>query len=213
MSIKENIVRIKKEIKTVSPDKNITLIAVSKTQTIAKLKQAINAGQKHFGENYLQEALAKINALKNYHLIWHFIGDIQANKTKEIAKNFAWVQSISRLKIAKRLNTARPENMAKLNICLQINIDNSPTKSGILRSEIDDFIFEVKKLKCLKLRGFMCIPDIGNSKKLFEKMAKIKKNYPTLNMLSMGTSADMITAIEAGSTMVRIGSDIFGVRL
>ncbi len=213
MSIKKNIAHIRNEIKTVSPDKNVTLIAVSKTQAIAKLKQAISAGQKHFAENYLQEALIKINALKAYHLIWHFIGDIQANKTKEIASNFAWVQSVSRLKIAKKLNTARPKNMIKLNICLQINIDNSPTKSGILASGIDDFIFEIKKLERLKLRGFMCIPDIKNSKESFEKMAKIKKNYPALDTLSMGMSADMIMAIKAGSTMMRIGSDIFGMRL
>ena len=138
--IKDNLAKVQNRIHAVDENKQVTLIAVSKTKPISDLQQAIDAGQQHFGENYLQEALEKINALKGQNLIWHFIGPIQSNKTKQIAQNFDWVHSVDRLKIAKRLNEQRPKNLKKLNVLLQINIDNEPTKSGVLIDEIDEIL-------------------------------------------------------------------------
>ena len=138
--IAQNLAKIHHRIDAVKHSQEVTLIAVSKTKPAADLQQAIDAGQRHFGENYLQEALEKIDILKGQNLIWHFIGPIQSNKTKQISQNFSWVHSVDRLKIAKRLNDQRPENLAKLNVLLQVNIDNEPTKSGVLEDEIDEII-------------------------------------------------------------------------
>ena len=129
--IAQNLKKVQARISAVDEKNQVTLIAVSKTKPASDLQQAINAGQKHFGENYLQEALEKIEILKAQDLIWHFIGPIQSNKTKQIAQNFDWVHSVDRLKIAKRLNDQRPKELGKLNVLLQINIDNESTKSGI----------------------------------------------------------------------------------
>ena len=210
--IKENLKNVQSRINAVDPKNQVTLIAVSKTKPASDLQQAIDAGQRHFGENYLQEALEKIEALKNQDLIWHFIGPIQSNKTKQIAQNFSWVHSVDRLKIAKRLNDQRPENLEKLNVLLQINIDNESTKSGILIDEIDEIIPHFENFPNISLRGFMCIPSPDNAEQSFKKMAKILQNHPNLEVLSMGMSADLELAIENGATFVRIGSDIFGER-
>jgi pyridoxal phosphate enzyme (YggS family) len=189
-----------------------TLIAVSKTRSATELQTVIDLGQRHFGENYLQEALEKINKLNNPDLIWHFIGPIQSNKTKQIAQNFDWVHSVDRLKIAKRLNEQRPKTHKKLNILLQINIDNSLSKSGVLVSEIQDLVMQIQSLENLKLRGFMCIPNQDFTEQSFQKMAEIIQHYPKLNILSMGMSADLELAIKYGASFVRIGTDIFGKR-
>jgi len=212
LMIADNLANVKRRIDATSHHQKVTLIAVSKTKPASDLQQAIDAGQKHFGENYLQEALEKIDALKGQDLIWHFIGPIQSNKTRQITENFSWVHSVDRLKIAKRLNEQRPENLEKLNVLLQVNIDNEPTKSGVLIDEIDDIITHFQNFQNISLRGFMCIPSPNNSANSFAKMAKILNKYPHLDTLSMGMSADLELAIENGATFVRIGSDIFGKR-
>ncbi|SEH70534.1 Predicted pyridoxal phosphate-dependent enzyme,YBL036C type, partial [Bathymodiolus azoricus thioautotrophic gill symbiont] len=160
--IKDNLARVQARINKVNHTQTVTLIAVSKTKSASDIQQAIDAGQRHFGENYLQEALDKIQTLKNSKVCWHFIGPIQSNKTKQIAQNFDWVHSIDRLKIAKRLNEQRPDNRGKLNVLLQINIDNEPTKSGFFPEEIDEVIMQIKSLSKLSLKGFMCIPNPDN---------------------------------------------------
>ena len=210
--IKDNLAKVQARIDKVNHTQAVTLIAVSKTKSASDIQQAIDAGQRHFGENYLQEALDKIQTLKNSKVCWHFIGPIQSNKTKQIAQNFDWVHSIDRLKIAKRLNEQRPDNRGKLNVLLQINIDNEPTKSGFFPEEIDEVIMQIKSLSKLSLKGFMCIPNPNNSRISFTKMAEIGERYPNLDMLSMGMSHDLELAIQNGATFVRIGTDIFGKR-
>ncbi|MDB2590684.1 YggS family pyridoxal phosphate-dependent enzyme [Candidatus Thioglobus sp.] len=210
--IEQNLAIIHNRINTVKHSQKVTLIAVSKTKPASDLQQAIDAGQKHFGENYLQEALEKIQALKGQDLIWHFIGPIQSNKTKQIAQSFSWVHSVDRLKVAKRLNDQRPENLEKLNVLLQVNIDNEPTKSGVLIDEIDELMPHFENFSNISLRGFMCIPSPDQSAQSFAKMAQILNKYPNLDTLSMGMSADLELAIKNGATFVRIGSDIFGKR-
>jgi len=130
--IQDNLKKVQERIHTLDKNHQVTLIAVSKTKPASDIQQAIDVGQRHFGENYLQEALDKIDSLKNQDLIWHFIGPIQSNKTVKIAQNFDWVHSVDRLKIAQRLNDQRPKNLEKLNVLLQVNIDNEATKSGVL---------------------------------------------------------------------------------
>ena len=211
--IAENLKEVQERIHALDKNQQVTLIAVSKTKPASDLQQAIDAGQQHFGENYLQEALEKIDSLKNQNLIWHFIGPIQSNKTKQITQNFDWVHSVDRLKIAKRLNDQRPEELGKLNVLLQVNIDNEPTKSGVLEGEIDEIITHFENFPNISLRGFMCIPNPDNAEQSFAKMAKILKKHPNLDVLSMGMSTDLELAIENGATFVRIGTDIFGKRL
>jgi pyridoxal phosphate enzyme (YggS family) len=211
--ITQNLAKIHKRIDAVKCSQKVTLIAVSKTKPVADIQQAIDFGQRHFGENYLQEALGKIDDLKNQDLIWHFIGPIQSNKTAKIANNFDWVHSVDRLKIAKRLNNQRLNELQKLNILLQINIDNEPTKSGVSIAELEELIPEFENLQNITLRGFMCIPNLNNPAQSFAKMKKIMQQYPNLDTLSMGMSADMELAIENGATFIRVGSDIFGKRI
>jgi len=210
--IAQNLKKVQARIDAVDEKNQVILIAVSKTKPASDLQQAINAGQKHFGENYLQEALEKIEILKAQDLIWHFIGPIQSNKTKQIAQNFDWVHSVDRLKIAKRLNDQRPKVLGKLNVLLQINIDNESTKSGILEEEIDEIITNFENFQNISLRGFMCIPSPDNAEQSFQKMAKIMQKHPEFDTLSMGMSNDLDLAIENGATFVRIGTDIFGKR-
>ncbi|MGH1486246.1 MAG: YggS family pyridoxal phosphate-dependent enzyme [Cellvibrionaceae bacterium] len=195
---------------------DIQLLAVSKTQAAEALRMAFSLGQRAFGENYLQEARDKQQVLNDLDIEWHFIGPIQSNKTREIAEHFHWVHSVDRLKIAQRLSKQRPETLAPLNICLQINVDNEKSKFGILLNEIDNLVNGIASLPNLKLRGLMAIPAPKESyedqlitfKILTDTMAK----YPKMDTLSMGMSSDMSAAIEAGSTMVRVGTGIFGKR-
>ncbi|RUM83239.1 MAG: YggS family pyridoxal phosphate-dependent enzyme [Candidatus Thioglobus sp.] len=210
--IQDNLKKVQERIHELDKNQQVTLIAVSKTKPASDIQQAIDAGQRHFGENYLQEALDKIDSLKNQNLIWHFIGPIQSNKTVKIAQNFDWVHSVDRLKIAKRLNDQRPKNLEKLNVLLQVNIDNEATKSGVLEDEIDELTSHFENFQNIALRGFMCIPSPDNTEKSFKKMAEILQKYPNLDTLSMGMSNDLDLAIKNGATFVRIGADIFGKR-
>lgn len=192
---------------------------MSKQQNASKIIEAVECGQTIFGENYLQEALEKQQILQKYKLEWHFIGPIQSNKCKSIAENFSWVHTIDRLKIASRINDAR-KNMGAINICIQINISNEETKSGVRLGDAKEFINEISKLDNLTIRGLMAIPSNTNNEKLLAKEFQLlgniyeefKKIYPTIDTLSMGMSNDYLNAINHGANMVRIGSNIFGAR-
>jgi PLP dependent protein len=224
-TIKKNLADVHRDIheyekKFARRPHSIFLLAVSKHQSVEKVKEAVNAGQYAFGENYLQEALTKITALADKKMIWHFIGPIQSNKTKKIAEHFDWVQSVGSSLIAKRLNDQRPAHLPPLNICLQVNIDQEHTKSGA--SPIDVFALAdyCASLPRLKLRGLMAIPAPKNTfieqSKAFHSlrllMEEMTKKHPDLDTLSMGMSDDFAAAIAEGSTMVRIGTKIFGKR-
>lgn len=206
--------------RTSRPLENITLIAVSKTKPAGDIEAAAACGLKDFGENYLQEALDKIEALGELNLTWHFIGPIQSNKTRPIAEHFDWVHSVDRLKIAQRLSDQRPAHMDPLNICLQVNISNEDTKSGVSAEQAPELAKAIATLPNIRLRGLMAIPkpsdDSTEQAAAFEAVAtlfnKLRQTNPELDTLSMGMSQDLEAAIAAGSTMVRIGTDIFGAR-
>ncbi len=210
--IAHNLDKVNARIHSVGHDQAVQLIAVSKTRTSAELQLAVDAGQNHFGENYLQEALDKIDSLKGQNLVWHFIGPIQSNKSSKIAENFHWVHSVDRIKVAKRLNDQRPDAMGKLNILLQVNIDQELTKSGFLLDEIASVVPQIENLPNIVLKGFMCIPSQANPAESFAKMAELLAKYPAMDTLSMGMSQDLELAVENGATFVRIGTDIFGAR-
>ena len=210
--IEENLEQVKSRINSVNHDQKVQLIAVSKTRSADDIQGAVDAGQLHFGENYLQEALEKINTLQGQNLIWHFIGPIQSNKTSKIVENFNWVHSVERVKIAKRLSDQRPESLGDLNILLQVNIDQESTKSGFLLEEIEGVAPQIENLPNICLRGFMCIPSQANPAQSFSKMANLLAKYPKMDTLSMGMSQDLELAVENGATFVRIGTDIFGKR-
>lgn len=199
----------------------VHLIAVSKTQAAAALREAYNVGQYAFGENYLQEALDKQLQLADLtDITWHFIGPIQSNKTRPIAENFAWVHSVDRLKIAERLSQQRPTHLPPLNICLQVNIDDETTKSGVSLNELPALAEAVRQLPRVQLRGLMTIPAPTDAPELQRRaFAQLTQAFQDLNAkgfgldtLSMGMSADLESAIAEGATMVRVGSDIFGAR-
>ena len=202
------------------PQDSVQLLAVSKTWPAFRLRELAEAGQTRFGENYLQEALEKIAALTDLALEWHFIGPVQSNKTREIAAHFDWVESVDRLKIAKRLSDQRPANLPPLNICLQVNIDNESSKSGVQPDKLMELAAAVNQLDNIRLRGLMVIPAIaetveqqldafGRAQQLF---SQLKTAHRDVDTLSMGMSADMQAAITQGSTMVRIGTALFGER-
>jgi len=199
---------------------DVQLLAVSKTKPAECIRQAFNAGQVRFGENYLQESIEKIHDLSDLNIEWHFIGAIQSNKTREIAENFAWVHSVDRLKIAKRLSQQRPESLPALNICLEVNISQEESKSGFSLNEIEPLIDEIISLPNICLRGLMAIPakagSLSEQREIFAKMKYLllvlQKKHPQLDTLSMGMSNDMEAAIAEGSTMLRIGTAIFGAR-
>lgn len=198
----------------------VTLLAVSKTKPAADLRAAYIAEQRHFGENYLQEALEKQQQLSDLNIVWHFIGPIQSNKTRPLAECFDWVHSVDRLKIARRLSEQRPEHLAPLNICLQVNLDSEDTKSGVSLEELPALVESVALLPHLTLRGLMAIPaprsDFDEQQqslqRLHEALQQINNCGYSLDTLSMGMSGDFDAAVAAGSTMVRIGTDIFGAR-
>ena len=210
--IAANLKRVNLRIDSIEHHHEVQLIAVSKTRSNSEIQEAVNAGQVHFGENYLQESLDKISFFKERELIWHFIGPIQSNKTALIAENFDWVHSVDRLKIAKRLSDQRDPSLGKLNILIQINIDEEQTKSGLLLKDVNEIISEVSDLPNLSLRGFMCIPSPENSAKSFSEMSDLISKYPFFDTLSMGMSSDLELAIQNGATLVRVGTDIFGPR-
>jgi pyridoxal phosphate enzyme (YggS family) len=196
----------------------VQLLAVSKTKPVDDIAAAYQVGQRHFGESYVQEALKKQQALTAYNIIWHFIGPIQSNKTKAIATNFNWVHSVDRLKIAKRLSDQRPEDLPALNICLQINISGEATKSGVLLDELPQLIDEIINLPNIQLRGVMAIPepqtDYEMQRKPYQQLFQAVKqvNQPELDTFSFGMTGDLKAAIAEGSTIVRIGTALFGAR-
>lgn len=199
---------------------SVKLLAVSKAQPLTNLQQAIEAGQRLFGENYLREALLKIDVLAEQHLEWHFIGKIQSNKTQWIAKHFDWVHTIDRIKVAERLSAQRPENLPPLNVCIEVNIDNEANKAGVKLTELTELAFTVAKLPNLKLRGLMAIPAARQTfeqqrepfKKLRLALEELKSHGMALDTLSMGMSEDFVAAIAEGATIVRVGSALFGKR-
>jgi PLP dependent protein len=204
--------------------RDIVLVAVSKTFPAASVRAAYAAGQRHFGENYLQEALAKMDALAGLPstspIVWHFIGPIQSNKTRAIAERFDWVHSVDRLKIAERLSEQRPETHGPLQICVQINTSGETSKSGCAPTEAAALAQAIAKLPRLKLRGLMTVPeptdDVALTRSRFGVLRTLRDELNAgglaLDTLSMGMTADMDEAIAAGSTMVRIGTAIFGAR-
>jgi hypothetical protein len=198
----------------------VALLAVSKTQPAAVIAALAAAGQRQFGENYLQEALEKIEALRQLDLEWHFIGPLQSNKTRGIAENFAWVHSLDRLKLAQRLSEQRPDTLPALNICLQVNISDEASKRGLNAAELADVAHAVAELPRLRLRGLMAIPapstdfvaQRGSFTHLRELQATLIATGVELDTLSMGMSDDLEAAIAEGATIVRVGTAIFGPR-
>ena len=199
---------------------DISLLAVSKTWPASDVREAVAAGQFAFGESYVQEALAKIEELRELKLEWHYIGPLQSNKTRAVAETFDWVHSVDRLKIAERLAGQRPDTLAPLQICLQVNTSDENSKSGVQVDEASDLARAVARLPRLRLRGLMAIPaPAGNFAEQREAFHCLRQLYEELNglglgldTLSMGMSDDLEAAIAEGSTMVRIGSAIFGER-
>lgn len=227
-TIQENITAVQKRLQQAASDAGrnpaeIQLLPVSKTRNIAQISQAITSGVFCFGENYLQEAMDKIDQLDDSKLDWHFIGPLQSNKTRQAAENFAWVHTVDRVKIAQRLSAQRPDDMPALNICLQINIDNEASKSGFNRDQAVEVAATIAQLPKLKLRGLMAIPKLRTVYKeqrqafaqlrvLMEQINSTLDNCHKLDTLSMGMSADLEAAVAEGATLVRVGTDIFGTR-
>jgi pyridoxal phosphate enzyme (YggS family) len=202
---------------------SVVLLAVSKTWPAAAVLDAAHAGQKAFGENYVQEALEKIQALAAYPelaLEWHFIGPLQSNKTRPVAENFAWVHSVDRLKIAQRLSEQRPDNLPPLQVCIQVNVSGEASKSGCEPKELMALVKDVAALPRLRLRGLMAIPEPTEDVALLRSRFALLRQWQTelnaqgyqLDTLSMGMSHDMDLAIQEGATMVRVGTAIFGAR-
>ena len=202
------------------PRGDVTLIAVSKTRQADEVAALHARGQRQFGESYLQEALEKLDALAGLPLEWHFIGPLQANKTRHIAERFDWVHSVDRLKIARRLNDQRPAGLPPLNVCLQVNISGEPSKAGATPDGVAELAVAVETLPHLRLRGLMAIPapsdDPARQRAPFRALAELAANLEAsghlLDALSMGMSDDLEAAIHEGATHVRIGTALFGPR-
>ncbi len=198
----------------------ITLLAVSKTKTIAQVQEAIDAGQQAFGENYPDEAFDKISTLNNADLQWHFIGGLQSRKAAGIAQHFSWVHSVDRLKVINKLATARPDKLPPLQVCLQVNIDNESSKSGAQPEELLTLANACAEHPQLSLRGLMAIPapqtEYAQQRASFHKVRtllhELQQTHPQLDTLSMGMSGDLDAAIAEGATIVRVGTAIFGAR-
>lgn len=197
----------------------VTLLAVSKTRSAADIAALADQGQRHFGENYLQEALEKMPALAHRELIWHFIGPIQSNKTRDIAGHFDWVHSVDRARIARRLNEQRPDALAPLNVCIQVNVDEETTKGGVPLARVEELAAAFRGWPRLRLRGLMAIPRANaadHNRAAFRRLAMtlshLRHTMPALDTLSMGMSADFPAAIEEGATLVRLGTALFGPR-
>ena len=225
LNIAENINQIQLKIadyatKYQRNQKDIKLLAVSKTKSAGQIRQAYDAGQRDFGESYLQEALDKINSLNDLDICWHFIGGIQSNKTRDIASHFHWVHSVDRYKIALRLSEQRPPELPELNICLQVNISNEDSKSGMTINELTETAAKINLLPNLKLRGLMAIPARADTleqqravfRQMRQAMLDLNQQGMQLDTLSMGMTDDMEAAIAEGATIVRIGTAIFGER-
>jgi pyridoxal phosphate enzyme (YggS family) len=197
----------------------VRLLVVSKTFPAAAVREAFHAGARAFGENYVQEGLAKVDELMELRsqIEWHLIGPLQSNKTRPVAERFDWVHSVDRLKIAERLSEQRPPELPPLNVCLQVNISAEASKSGLLPAEVAPLAAQVAALPRLKLRGLMAIPEPGpgalaQHQAMAALFEALKAEGLALDTLSLGMSADLEDAVRAGSTMVRVGSAIFGAR-
>ena len=202
----------------------VRLLAVSKTFSASAVREAVDAGQGTFGENYVQEGVEKIQALRSlaleFPLEWHMIGPIQSNKTRLVAENFGWVHSVDRLKTAQRLSEQRPAHLAPLQVCLQVNVDDGPNKSGVVPQALEELARQVASLPGLCLRGLMAIPEpstnVSAQNAVFSKVntlfAALKSRHASVDTLSMGMSADLEAAVQNGSTLVRVGTAIFGGR-
>ena len=213
LDIKENCNLSKRSVE------DVVLIGASKSQTIEKIIVAYEEGIKNFGENYLQEAEEKISKL-DQDIIWHFIGSIQSRKAKRIAEIFDWVHTIDSFKVAEKLNSSRPKSKGTLNACLQLNIDDEESKSGLKIEDLEEIIQKIEALENLKIRGLMVIPKPRDSKEEQRQVfRKVKEIYDSLirkghkfDTLSMGMTSDYGVAIQEGATMIRIGTGIFGPR-
>ncbi|MGD8346972.1 MAG: YggS family pyridoxal phosphate-dependent enzyme [Lysobacterales bacterium] len=224
-NLKENLETIRTRIESACrrAERNpsdVRILAVSKRHSVDRIRALHALGQAAFGENYVQEAVAKVKQLQDLHIEWHYIGPLQSNKTREAAAHFAWVQSADREKILKRLSGQRPQQLSPLNICIQVNIDREPQKAGVLPEDTETLARLCTKLPGLKLRGLMCIPRIGSdehdpadsyrrTKELFDQL---RHSGLEIDTLSMGMSADLEAAVLHGSTMVRVGTDLLGPR-
>lgn len=224
MSISENLSRIQQQIEQISAEyqrENVRLLAVSKTKPVQAIEEAIRADQCAFGENYVQEGVEKIAYFSgNKSLEWHFIGPLQSNKSRLVAEHFDWIQTVDRFKIAERLNDQRPEHLPPLNVLIQINISDESSKSGIQPEEMFSLAEKISQFPRLKLRGLMAIPKPESEpeqqkialRKMKDLFNRLQQRFESVDTLSMGMSDDMASAIECGSTMVRIGTAIFGER-
>jgi pyridoxal phosphate enzyme (YggS family) len=223
-TIKQNFKKINTQIRHAElaagrKANSVQLLAVSKKKPAVTIAQAYQTGQRHFAESYAQEALKKQQELNAFNITWHFIGPIQSNKTKQIAAHFSWVHSVDRLKIAKRLSEQRPSNLPPLNICLQINISREQTKSGVLLDELPQLIEEISQLPNIQCRGIMAIPahesNYEKQRKPYQQLVSAVNalNLPQLNTFSLGMTGDLNAAIAEGSTIVRVGTALFGLRL
>jgi len=224
-AIADNLQAVKQRIARAAAASNrsasaIQLLAVSKTFGAAEIRQAWQCGQRSFGENFVQEAVAKIPALGDLAIEWHFIGPLQSNKTRPVAEHFAWVHSLEREKIARRLDEARPPHLPPLNVLIQINVSAEASKSGLMPGGEQALAATIATLPRLRLRGLMAIPEptsdhalqrarFARLRMLFEAL---RRDHPAIDTLSMGMSADLEAAIAEGSTLVRVGSAIFGTR-
>lgn len=232
-SIAENIRQVRDRIVTLEarhgrPTGSVQLLAVSKTHGAERVREAHAAGLRAFGENYVQEALDKMAALAEpvddaaalTDITWHFIGPLQSNKTKEVAAHFAWVHSIDRLKIARRLGEQRPDKLPPLNVCVQVNISGEASKSGVAPEETEALCEAIAGLPGLVLRGLMAIPapseDLAAQRDVYRPLAEqfrsLQQRHATMDTLSIGMSGDLEAAIAEGGTMVRVGTGIFGRR-
>lgn len=225
-SIQHNLQQLRQRIRAAATQcgrdpEEVTLLAVSKTKPASAVEEAIEAGQLAFGENYVQEGVEKIEALAAHPQVeWHFIGPLQSNKSRLVAEHFAWCHTVDRLKIAQRLSDQRPDSLPPLNVLIQVNISDENSKSGIMLEDLPELAQQVAALPRLQLRGLMAIPapesDYARQLAVCQQMAdafrQLKQRYPDVDTLSLGMSDDMEAAIAAGSTMVRIGTAIFGAR-
>ena len=225
-SLDQNLLSVQTRITTACSSANrsadaVRLIAVSKKHSSDSIRHIYQLGHRDFAENYLQESLDKIQALGDLAIQWHFIGTIQSNKTAAIAQHFQWVQSIDREKIAQRLNDQRPADTPALNVCIQINLDAEQTKSGLTPTQAQALAKRISCMPRLRLRGLMFIPaaqpTLEARRQSCQRAAlyfqQLQRCFPSIDTLSLGMSADLEPAIESGSTMVRIGTDIFGPRI
>jgi pyridoxal phosphate enzyme (YggS family) len=199
---------------------DVHLLAVSKKQPLEKIEAAYAAGQRHFGENIVQEGLDKIEALADLELTWHFIGHLQSNKTRPVAENFDWVHTIDKLKTARRLSDQRPGHLSPLNVCIQVNVDDEASKSGIAPQDLPELAAACADLPRLRLRGLMCLPAIRDAFEeqrvpfaALRRMAEeLRQQGIEMDTLSMGMTGDYRAAVFEGATIVRIGTALFGER-